>query len=172
MNSDTDALLNRLVVAALTGFVVVCLLLAALVAREIWLQQHLAGLSDNVQVNLEDLEQTTEEIQDELLDLRTAPDNSAEKTENIAELLEGVDQQLEALKENMGEVATMLEPEASVPLPGNEIEPEIASVQNRADQVFTIFAVLIGVVAIAIATLLTVAIYVQDGVALHENGFS
>lgn len=170
MNTNADVLLNRLVVAALTMFVVVCLLLAALIAREIWVQQHLAGLSDSVQVNLEGLEQTTEEIQGELTDMRTAPDSVAEKTENLVDLLDGVDQQLEAIKENMDEVSTMLEPEAPVPLPSSQIEPELLPVQDRADQVFTIFVLLISVVSIAIAALLAVSIYVEERVALGDEG--
>ena len=53
MRSDPDEYLNRLVVAALTVFVVVSLLLAAFVAREIWLQQRVVELSTDLQTNLE-----------------------------------------------------------------------------------------------------------------------
>jgi len=48
MKSDPDKLLNQLVVAALTVFMVVIMLLAALVLRQLRLQQRIADLSTEV----------------------------------------------------------------------------------------------------------------------------
>ena len=116
MNSDPDQLLNRLVVAALTLFGVVSLLLAAFVFREIWLQQRIVGLSSDLQVNIEDLAQITEEIQSEMSESRTTEADVEEGKDwgNVTELLENVDQQLDSIGENIDEVATVRDPESGI----------------------------------------------------------
>jgi hypothetical protein len=170
MNSDPDRLLNRLVVVALTVFIVASLLLTALIFREIWLQQRIAGLSNGVETNLEDLEEVTEEIQSQLSDMRTTPGaaQNVEGGEDVAKLLENVDQQLGSIEENLDEVLTVLEAESDLPIVVRK-EPESEAVQDRADQVFTIFAVLIGITAIAIALLLGMAVSVEDRVSAGES---
>lgn len=127
MNSDSDQLLNRLVVAALTLFCIVSLLLAAFVFREIWLQQRIVGLSSDLQVNIEDLAQTTEEIQSEMSGGRTtrADAEGAKDWDSVTVLLENVDQQLELIGENIDEVATVRESEGII---GNS-----ATSDNTAD---------------------------------------
>ena len=167
MNSDLDRILNRLVAAALTVFVTVSLLLAAVVAREIWLQQQIADLNSTLQADLDDLSETTGAIQSEVADLRTAT-GDAEKLESlgeVTELLNNVDEQLGAIEENVGEVASVLgsEPETATveAIVADDTEPPQAP-PDRADQVFTIFAALIGVTALVIALLLGIATHVQE----------
>jgi hypothetical protein len=164
MNSDPDQLLHRLVVAALTIFVAVSLLLAAFVAREIWLQQRIVGLSSSLQVNLEELEETTEEIQSKVSELESTAESEPENQEwgDVNDLLEDVDQQLESIEDNIDEVAVANEAEIdTATVESNAVEAE-GSVRAQADQVFTIFAVLTGIAAIAIAILLGMAMRVQD----------
>ena len=164
MNSDPDQILHRLVVAALTVFVVVSLLLAAFVAREIWLQERIVGLSSSLQTNLDELEETTEEIQDKMSEIETTTEHAPEVQEwdNVNDLLEDVDQQLESIGDNIDEVAVASEAEIDISaVESEEVEAE-GAMRAQADQVFTIFAVLTGVAAIAIALLLGMALRVQD----------
>jgi hypothetical protein len=166
MNSDPDQLLHRLVVAALTVFVVVSLLLAAFVAREMWLQQRMVGLSSSLQTNLEELEETTEEIQSKVSEIDTAAESvpDAQELDDMNDLLEDVDQQLESIEANIDDVTTSGEEEsANTPA---EHETDEGTMRAQADQVFTIFAVLTGIAAIAIALLLGVAMRVQDNRSL------
>jgi ABC-type multidrug transport system fused ATPase/permease subunit len=165
MNSDSDRYLNRLVVAALTLFVIVSLLLAAVVTREIWLQQRMAGISSTLQSNLEELEQTTEEIQSQMAEIETASESAPESQEwdDVNNLLEDVNEQLETIEENIDNVELPSEEELESTPPVDNQEPEVEeSVRAQADQVFTIFAVLAGLAAIAIAILLGVAMRMQD----------
>jgi hypothetical protein len=164
MNSDPDQLLHRLVVAALTVFVVVSLLLASFVAREIWLQQRIVGLSSNLQTNLEELEETTEEIQSKMTEIETTTENVPETKEwdNVNDLLEDVDQQLESIEETIDDVAVASNEEINIAAAESaEVETE-AAMRAQADQVFTIFAVLTGIAAIAIALFLGMAMRVRD----------
>lgn len=171
MNVDPDHLLNRLVVIALTVFVVASLLLAAYIVREIWLQQRIAGLSSGVETNLEDLEEVTDEIQGHLSDLRETPASpqDQESGEEVAKLLEDVDQQLESIEENLDEVMTVLENETEILDPGLDVAGESPVPQDRADQVFTIFAVLVGITAIVLAVLLGMAASVDERVSVGEG---
>jgi uncharacterized protein YoxC len=174
MNSDPDQLLNRLVVAALTVFVVVSLLLAAFVAREIWLQQRIIGLSSSLQTNLEELEQTTEEIQNKMTEIESTTEKPPEGQEwdDVNSLLDDVDQQLESIEETIDDVAVVSEAEIAIPALADDTastanaegaeEPNTSAMRAQADQVFTIFAVLTGIAAIAIALLLGMAMRVQD----------
>ncbi|MBX3013561.1 MAG: hypothetical protein KF832_18720 [Caldilineaceae bacterium] len=163
MKSDPDQFLNRLVVATLTIFVTVSLLLAAVVFREIWLQQHIAELSSDLQVNLDDLKQTTEVIQSDLSTLLTTTlttdeTQSLPNLNEVTELLSTVDEQLTSIEEEVNKVATILESDSESVL----YDPTPAVMQDRADRVFTIFAVLISIAAIAVAILLGVAMRVQS----------
>lgn len=165
MNSDSDRYLNRLVVAALTLFVIVSLLLAAVVTREIWLQQRMAGISSALQSNLEELEQTTEEIQSQMAAIETASESAPETQEwdDVNNLLEDVNAQLETIEENIDNVELPSEEALESTLLADKQELEFEeSIRAQADQVFTIFAVLAGLAAIAIAILLGVAMRVQD----------
>lgn len=164
MQSDPDDLLHRLVVVALTIFAAASLLLAAFVARELWLQQHIVGLSNTLQTNLDELQETTEEIQSKMSELEiTAEDGAGSQEWNeVDELLEDVDLQLESIEDNVAEVAMVSEETIDVAAAGSTSPAEIEPIRARASQVFTIFAVLIGVVAVAIAVLLGMAIRVQD----------
>lgn len=175
MRSDPDHYLNRLVVAALTVFVVVCLLLAAFVAREIWLQQRVVELSSSLQINLEELEQTTEDIQTKMSELEQTTESAPEAQEwdNVNELLDDVDQQLESIEETIDDVAVVSNDEITIApvvaaeatqAEGDEGEKaaHTGAMRAQADQVFTIFAVLTGIAAIAIALLLGMALRVQD----------
>lgn len=169
MLSDPDQFLNRIVVAALTVFVTVSLLLAAFVFREIWLQQRISNLSTTLQDNLDDLEQTTEEIQGELAAIQTIT-TTAQQTENldnVTDLLTDANEQLDAIEEDINQVTTILEPETDVlAIATEEAEPVI---QDRADQVFTIFAMLVGVAGVVIAILLGMAVSVQQRASSRSN---
>lgn len=172
MKSDPDQFLNKLVVAALTTFVVVCLLLGAFVGREIWLQQRIVGLSTSLQTNLEELEQTTEVIQNKMQEMEETSESAPapQEWDNVNELLEDVDQQLSSIEETIDDVAVTSE--AKIDLTTDLATTEAATeeeedakptfIRAQADQIFTIFAVLIGIAAIAIAILLGMAMRVQD----------
>jgi DNA repair exonuclease SbcCD ATPase subunit len=164
MNSDSDHFLHRLVVAALTIFVVASLLLAAYVTREIWLQQRMVGLSSNLQTNLEELEETTEEIQGKMSELETTTEAAPESQEwdDVNDLLEEVDQQLESIEETIDDVAVANEEVIdSSAAESTQVEAE-GAMRTQADQVFTIFAALTGIAAIVIAVLLGMALRVHD----------
>lgn len=171
MHSDPDQLLNRLVVVALTVFIVASLLLTALVFREIWLQQRIVGLSSGVETNLEDLEEVKEEIESHLSDMRATPGNAQneESEDDVTKLLVDVDQQLESIEENLDEVMTVLEADADISTVGGKETTQSQAIQDRADQVFTIFAVLVGITAIAIALLLGMAVSVEDRTSVGES---
>jgi len=165
MNIDPDQYLHRLVVAALTVFVVVSLLLGAFVAREIWLQQQIVGLSSSLQVSLEELEETTEEIQSKMSEMDASAQSTpaAQEWDSVNELLEDVDQQLVAIDENIDEVAVVSEEQIDITTAADSVEDKpTGSLRAQADQVFTIFSVLTGIAAIAIAILLGMAMRVQD----------
>lgn len=165
MTSDPDQYLHRLVVAALTVFVVVSLLLGAFVARELWLQQQIVGLSSSLQVSLEELEETTEEIQSKMSEMDAAAESTptVQEWDSVNELLEDVDQQLVAIDENIDEVAIVSEEQIDITTAAESDEVKATgSLRAQADQVFTIFAVLTGIAAIAIALLLGLAMRVQD----------
>jgi hypothetical protein len=156
MNSDSDHSLNRLVVAALTIFVTVSLLLAAFVVREIWLQQRIVDLSANLEDNIANLEETTEEIQSGLSETQATTNTVQQSAElaKVTELLSDASEQLDSIGEEINEVATILEPEPAAPTPTNPEDEVAPPVQDRADQVFTIFAMLVGIAGVAIAILL------------------
>ncbi len=164
MTSDSDRLLHRLVVAALTTFVVVSLLLAAFVTREIWLQQRIVGLSSSLQTNLEELEETTEEIQSKMSELGTNTEVAPKTQEwdNVNDLLEDVDQKLETIGETIDDVSVASEEKIDIATAESKEVAAEGSMRSQADQVFTIFAVLTGIAAIVIAIFLGMAMRVQD----------
>ncbi len=172
MKSDPDKLLNQLVVAALTVFIAVTILLAALVLRQVWLQQRVVDLSSDVQVNLEDLEELTEEIQRELAERRATPDQAenVDEWEEVREALGEVDERLNFIEEDLDEVTQALGAQTGTPAvsAGNDVS-ERAATQDQVDQVFTIFAVLVGVAGIVVAILLGMALRVQQGLRDDVN---
>lgn len=171
MKSDPDKFLNQLVVAALTVFVLVIMLLAAFVLRHLWLQQRIADLSSDVQVRLDDLEEITEEMQRELDEIQV-PSSEAESLENLEEVtaaLDDVDEQLNAIEGNLGEVAIALEPQPDVTSAFAADDRQPAANQDQIDEVFTIFAILIGIASIAIAILLGMAVRVQQSTSYSES---
>lgn len=169
MNSDLDQLLNRFVVAALTVFVTVNLLLAAFVFREIWLQQAMAELSTELQSNLDELKETTAAIQSDLSEIRTTADltRPVETLDEVTGLLTDVDEQLVVIEQEIDQVTTILKP-APLSVESNVATRSVAG-QDHADRVFTIFVVLTGIAGIAIAFLLNLALRVRDRAAWEEN---
>jgi len=166
MRSDPDKLLNQLVVAALTTFIVVVMLLAALVLRQLWLQQRIAELSSEVQVSLNDLEEITEDVQRELNEAQ-----DIENWEEMTEALDDVDEQLGSIGENLedlNEVAPALEPQVggNAALTGDEKQADVP--QDQVDQVFTVFAIIVGVASIGIAVLLGMAVRVHQSTKDHH----
>jgi hypothetical protein len=164
MKAELDKVLNQLVVTALTVFILVVLLLAALVVRQLWLQQQIADISDNVQVNLEDLEEITEDIQRDLAEGPTTID--PESLEEVTEALDDVDERLDQIEEgldDLNEVAFAQDnpAEADSPIADSDINSVVA--QEQVDGIFTVFAVLIGVTSIIVAILLGTA------VKIHQN---
>lgn len=177
MKTDPDKLLSQLVVAAITIFIVVVLLLAAFVFRQIRLQQEIAAVSTDLQVNLIDLEETTEEIQSELDAIRTSIDTvqSQENWETMTELLDDVDKRLESIDEGINDVATGLEsvePVVEAP-PAMGVESDVPDVlPDPVDQVFMVFAALIGLASVAIGVLLGIAVKIQNSIptrGLHHH---
>lgn len=164
MKWDPDKLLNQLVVAALTVFIVVILLLAALVLRQVWLQQRIADVHTDVQANLDDLEEITEGIQQELTEIQTTPSTvqNLNNWEGISEALGDVNQQLDLIEQDLGEVALALEPQADATSALAGDEEQLGELQNQIDQVFTIFAILVAIAGIAIAILLGIAVKAQQ----------
>lgn len=163
--SEPDRLLHQLVVSALTVFVLLLILLGALAVRHIWLQQHLQALGDSVEMDLEDLEALTDEIEGELAEVRETPATtwSAAEWDEMASTLDDVDAQLEALKEEMNDVAAVNESAAAEYLAIVSAEPDAA--EEPADQIFTILVVLVGLVSIIVALLLGVAVRTQQQTA-------
>ena len=96
----------------------------------------------------------------------------AQEWDDVNELLDDVDQQLETIEETIEDVAIAGEETIVVaPVEGGaeeqpdnqSDEPEKVSVTRaQADQVFTIFATLSGIAAIAIAVLLGMALRVHN----------
>lgn len=168
MKSDPDKILNQLVVAAITIFVVVITLFAAFVLRHLLLQQRVAELSSEVQANLENLEDVTNEIERELTEIQetTAGTDNEENWDEIAEALDTMDEQLDSLGEDLNEVALVLEtqPDSDEILAEEPViyEDERYALQDQIDQVFTIFAIIIALASIAIAILLGLALRVQQ----------
>lgn len=163
MNLDPDKLLNRLVVAALTIFFVLLFLLATVVLRQILLQQRIVALSNEVQINLESLEDATEEIQQELNEIREDSGGQpvgAEEWSEIAEALDTVTERLDSLGEDLTEVASVLDPAEEAP--PELIAPAPGFAQDQVDQLFTIFALLLGGASVVIAVLLGMAIKVKQ----------
>ena len=171
MKSDPDKILNQLVVAALTVFIVVVMLLAALVLRHLWLQQRITDLSSDVQISLEDLEETKEEIQRELGEIRTLPDETqnVDNWEDITASLDDMGEQLDSIEENLTEVTLVLESQADTPLALTTDNTQLDTPQDHVDQVFTIFAILVGAASIAIAILLGMAVRVQQSASYGES---
>lgn len=171
MDSNPDKLLNQLVVAALTVFIVVVMLAAALVLRQLWLQQRISDLSSEVQVSLDDLEEITEDIQRELAESRKTPGKGQqpENWEEIAEALDDVDGQVDAIEENLSEVVVALEPQAEAPSALPATSEQSDAVQDHVDQVFTIFAILISLASIAIAILLSLALRIQQSQRFYTS---
>lgn len=171
MNSDPDQLLNRFVVASLTVFVTVNLLLAAFVFREIWLQQAMAELSTELQSNLDELKETTEAIQSDLSEIRTTTDltQPVETLDEVSGLLTDVDEQLASIEQEIDQVTTILDPEADEPSVESRNPVRSPVIQDHADRVFTIFVVLTGLAGIAIAFLLNLALRVRDRATWDEN---
>lgn len=172
MNSDPDPILNRLVVTALTVFIAISLLLTAFIFREMWLQQRLAALNASLQVNIEELGQTTEEIQATVSEIEATTVKSQEAQE-LTQLLETVDEQLATIGESIDEASTVRETEMETAAGGGEVAELVTVTRRQADQVFTIFAVLTGIAAIAVAVLLGMALRVQGSRTIdqRENGF-
>lgn len=166
MKPEADKLLNQLVVAVLTVFIIVILLFGAFVLRHLWLQQQIAQLNSDVQANLEDLEEVTGEIERELRD--TENPQTADTLEAIADNLDEVTEQLDAISEDVGEVAFALEPQPedqTLP-PDNDtatanLDDQRRAFQDQLDQVFTILAILLALASIAIAVLLALAIRIR-----------
>lgn len=172
MKSHPAELLNQLVVAALTVFIIVVILMAALVLRQFWLQQQIVDLSNDVQVRLDDLEETHDEIQHELAEVLTAPVEAqdAESWQEITAALDDVDEQLDSIGENLNDVSQALEsPPDDIAVLTSEEQSDIA--QDQVDQVFTIFAVIVGMASIAIAILLGRAVQVHQDKVPNESEF-
>lgn len=171
MKLDLDKLLNQLVVTALTLFIAVILLLAAFVLRHLWLQQHIANLSYDVQVRLDDLEETHEEINRELVEIRATPDDTQtiDNWEDISEALEMVDAQLDSIEEDMIEVALVMESQSETTTLSTEMHAARQGHQDLADQVFMIFGILISITSIVIAILLGAAMKIQQ---IEHTGFT
>lgn len=163
MQTDPDSLLNQLVVAALTVFVGIVLVLGALVIRQAYLQQQIANFSRDLQINLENLEETTGEIQGELSEIRLAPedDTTLAQLEDITDLLDDVDAQLGSLQEDVGEVTQVLEGsiepvQAATPDMGQD-----APIFSSTDHIFTLFAGLVALAGVAVALFLGMALRVH-----------
>jgi hypothetical protein len=159
MKVDLDKILNQLVVTALTVFILVVMLLAALVVRQLWLQQQIADISDNVQVNLEDLEAITEDIQRDLAESPTTID--PDSLDEVTEALDEVDERLGLIEEGLdelNEVAFIQENLSGDDSPAVEDEQISVVAQEQVDGIFTVFAGLVGITSVFLAILLGMAV--------------
>jgi hypothetical protein len=96
----------------------------------------------------------------------------AQEWDDVNTLLEDVDQQLESIEETIDDVAVASEEELGMaPLISSEENAtssagdtgqNTSALRTQADQVFTIFAVLTGIAAIAISVLLAMALRAQE----------
>jgi preprotein translocase subunit SecG len=164
MKPDPDKFLNQLVVIALTVFALVIMLLAALALRHLWLQQRILDLSSDVQIKLDTIEETHDEIQRELVEIQTTPSDAqdADNWEEITEVLDDVDEHLDSLEEDLSEVVLALEPEINSEIVRLEDGEQTQTPPDQVDQVFTIFTILVGIASIVIAILLGMALRVQQ----------
>ena len=164
MKPDPDKFLNQIVVIALTVFALVIMLLAALVLRHLWLQQRILDLSSDVQIKLDNIEETHDEIQRELVEIQTTPSDTqdADNWEEITEALDDVDEHLDSLEEDLSEVVLALEPEINSEIALLEDGEQTQTPPDQVDQVFTIFTILVGIASIVIAILLGMALRVQQ----------
>jgi hypothetical protein len=159
MKADLDKILNQLVVTALTVFILVVMLLAALVVRQLWLQQQIADISDNVQVNLEDLEAITEDIQRDLAESPTTID--PDSLDEVTEALDEEDERLGLIEEGLdelNEVAFIQENLSGDDSPAVEDEQISVVAQEQVDGIFTVFAGLVGITSVFLAILLGMAV--------------
>ncbi|MBK8901127.1 MAG: hypothetical protein IPM53_08090 [Anaerolineaceae bacterium] len=163
MKAESDKVLNQLVVTALTVFILVVLLLAALILRQLWLQQQIADISDDVQVNLEDLEAITEDIQRDLAENPTIID--PESLDEVAEALDDVDERLDQIEEGLdglNEVAFTQQNPAEDGSSTADSDTNSIVAQEQVDGIFTVFAVLIGITSIIVAILLGTAVRIYQ----------
>lgn len=156
MESDPDKVLNRLVTAALAIFITLIVLLGALVARQLWLQERVADLSSDLEANLADLEEITEEAEQELAETQeTAVGPDSGEWAEVSEALSEVDEQLNVIEEGLNELELALESgEMGAPAAGREA----GVAPDQVDEVFSVFAILVGVASVAIAILLAAAV--------------
>ena len=157
MKSEPEKLLGQLVVTALTGFMLILLLLAALILRQLWLQHQIVELSNDLQENLAELEEITVQIEDELLEI--TPDGAADRLQErdeIAEAIDDVSEQMQLIEEDLEEVAEALEPgeEGTSTSAASAEQEAVMEGGDQVDQVFTIFTVLIALTSILVALLL------------------
>jgi uncharacterized phage infection (PIP) family protein YhgE len=170
MQPDPDRLLNQLVVSALTIFVALIIVLGVLLLRQVSLHQRLANASVTLQEDIDDLEETTQELQSELDEIRSSSEDGAivENLEDVSELLQDVDDYLDSIEESFSDVESVLEEPletiSSDPSP-SDVEREI--IQDQVDQLFTILAALVGATSVVIAILLGLAIRIQHRQTIH-----
>jgi hypothetical protein len=159
MEPNAYKLLNQLVAAALTVFIAVIVLVAALVIRHMWLQQHIVELSSGLQENMDELAVITEEIQSGLAESQTAVANpqQAERGGEITGLvdnLENLDKQLSSIEEDLNQVALVL---------------ESGRIQYQVNQVFTVIAAFVAIASVAVAILLGMAMRVQEDITNRHS---
>jgi predicted PurR-regulated permease PerM len=159
---DPDSVLKQLVVSALTVFIAVIVLLGVLVFRQVWIQQQIVAVSDDLQENVYELEEVTGELQNELDAIQTTDNSEAveETIDDITSLLDDVDDQLDTVGDDLNDVALVLEPEPETVNKAGT--PTHVVQQDSMDEMFTIFAVLIGLTSIMVGILLGIAIRVQQ----------
>ncbi|MDX1663641.1 MAG: hypothetical protein R3272_07600 [Candidatus Promineifilaceae bacterium] len=160
MPSDPEKLLNQLLTTALTAFTLFALLLAALIIRQLWLQQHVAALTDDLQADLAELLEVAEEIEAELEEAEAAGAvGEAERAAEVAEvaaLVDDVEDQLLLIEADLEEVSAVLDEEL--------FAPEDAPAGPAAlDEIFTVVSALIALVSLVIAWLLWRARGVEVG---------
>lgn len=154
-----DQLLNQLVVMSLTIFISLLVVMGVILFRQIQLQESIININDDLQMSLDDLEETTEDLQVELLDIQTIDDSQYLLTlDGINDLLGDVDVQLQNIEQDIEEIETALDTQLELPTQ-TENAPELMN--DQADQMFTLLAVLVALISLILSVFLALAIRLQ-----------
>lgn len=157
-----DQLLNQLVVMSLTIFISLLVVMGVILLRQFKVQESIISINDDLQMSLDDLEETTQDLQSELLGIQTVDGSRNPLTlDGIDGLLENVDVQLGNIEQGIDEIEMALDNEFDIPEPIDDTSDTFELVTNQADQIFSILAVLVALTSLILSIFLALAIRLQ-----------
>ncbi len=159
-----DQLLNQLVVMSLTIFISLLVVMGVILLRQFGVQESIISINDDLQMSLDELEETTHDLQIELLDIQTIGDSQNLITlDGLDDLLEDVDVQLENIEQGIDEIEMALDSEFDVPEQiQNTPDSSFELVTDQADQMVSILAVLVALASLILSIFLALAIRLQS----------